>query len=101
MSKRAKAPATATGYKPTPPFVAAIESPPAINPIKIPPIGTSKPLTAGIVAQNMATYMIQIKIVWKINAHFFFIVKMLKTPSFNPKKKSFNFKANFDFPFLI
>ena len=35
----------------------------AIKPIKTPPTGTSKPFTAGIVAQNIATYIPQIKTV--------------------------------------
>ena len=43
-SNKARAPATAIGYNPIPPFVAAIENPPAMKPIKIPPKGTSKPL---------------------------------------------------------
>ncbi len=60
ISNKANAPATAIGYKPMPPFVAAIENPPAIKPIKIPPKGTFKSSIAGIVAQNMATYITQI-----------------------------------------
>jgi len=60
---KVNAPATANGYRPIPPFVAAILNPPAINPTKIPPNGTSNPLMAGMVAQNIKIYMTQINTV--------------------------------------
>ena len=63
MPNKDSAPATATGYNPTPPLVAAIENPPAMNPIKTPPKGTVKCSTDGMVAQNIATYINQMKTV--------------------------------------
>ena len=91
---KAKAPATATGYKPIPPFVAAILNPPAIKPTKTAPKGTLRPSMAGIVAQNMAIYINQINTVCIINGHLAFILKILLAPSIKPNTKFLTFKPN-------